>query len=179
MALIFQSNPDKWDIRFHLIPGKTVQWFVSRYKSLMQSGRLVLFWSAQGSQPPNVRGIYGWGISTGEMVKDKEGNLRLPVRYIERWVHPNDVQQKTSPENQIAPISANSIRQLHSWSDHLLVINPIGGNFVINREQMLEFLVLVKNIFPKSQLIKASQIDGTIDPNRFKPMMLGEVQNDK
>lgn len=140
MALLFQSHPDQWDLRKYLIPGKNAYWNASRYQSLMGPGMIVLLWEARGSEPPEVRGLYGWGITTSELQKDYEGRARIRVQYIERWVSKTDAEKKVPDENHIAPIPASEVLNLRSWSDHLIESLPVGTNFIVTDTQLRDLL---------------------------------------
>ena len=106
MGLLFQSNPNRWDLRKYLIPGEYGSWFVSRYQALMHEGILVLLWEAKGSKPDAVKGLYGWGVTTGEMKPDAAGRTRIPIKYIERWVSKRDHETHVPVKDQIAPVAA-------------------------------------------------------------------------
>ncbi len=171
MALLFQSNPDQWNLRKYLKPGGHVRWFVSRYQTLMRPGALVLLWVAKGSQSPQIKGLYGWGVTTDEVKQDDEGRLRIRLQYVERWVSKTDDEKKVDDENHIAPIPADKVLDLPAWKDHLLAVMPAGTNFLVTAEQLQE---LTDNIvdakFQGSQFRRAVNQDiegGKLDPNGF------------
>lgn len=143
MSLLFQSNPDQWDLRKHFEPQKYVSWHVSRYENLMWPGKLVLLWVAKGHEPPQVRGLYGWGITTGEVRPDSHNELRIRLQYIERWVAKSDHDADTPPAQHRAPIPASKILSLPSWKKHPLATIPAGTNFLVSEQQMRELLKVV------------------------------------
>lgn len=172
MAIILQSVPERWDIRERLRPGKIVEWYAGSYQSILQKGRLVLFWSAKGNEPPAVRGFYGWGISTENIKLDHQGKQRLPVRYVEQWILQDDIQLNKSPKEYSAPIPASAVFNLSSWTNHLLAINPRGSTFIVNNLQMKQLVELVKVNYPNSQLESASLSEELLDPKMFIPKTL-------
>lgn len=55
---IFQSVPERYDLRQAIVPGKQDTWYATRYRSDMHPGDLVFFWMAGAAAS---RGVYGWG----------------------------------------------------------------------------------------------------------------------
>ncbi|MBN1857392.1 MAG: hypothetical protein JW846_10635 [Dehalococcoidia bacterium] len=160
MGLLFQSNPNRWDLRKHLIPGEHGSWFVSRYQSLMHEGALVLLWESKGSMPDSVKGLYGWGITTGEMKPDAEGRMRIPLRYIERWVSKNDHDTHVPEKDHVAPVAAAQVFALPSWKAHVLAVMPVGTNFLVGARQLLELTEsVVDTTFAGSQFRRAVELD--------------------
>jgi len=159
MALLFQSNPEQWDLRQYLKPGGRVSWFVSRYLSYMKPGTLTLLWEAQGEQQKAVKGLYGWGILQAEPARDVRGRLRVPLIYIERWVSAGDVRNKVPEPQHMAAIPADDILKLGSWRDHLLAKMPIGTNFLINVNQIEELSRIVMKKYPTSAFEQAADLD--------------------
>ena len=43
---VFQSVPDRYDLRSKLLPGAHETWYATRYRSDMHSGDVVFFWMA-------------------------------------------------------------------------------------------------------------------------------------
>jgi hypothetical protein len=150
MALLFQSNPDQWDLRKYLTPGDEESWFVNRYFTYMKPGVLILLWEAQGSQSPEVRGLYGWGITLGEPVPDRRGRLRIPLQYVERWVNAADVNGRVPESRHIAGVPAKVVLELPSWHNHPLNRMPAGTNFVVTAEQLRALHALVSREYPAS-----------------------------
>ena len=174
MPLLFQANPDRWDLRASLKRGAVVRWYVTRYKSLMQPGMVVLLWSARGKKlPKTVRGLYGWGLTVGELQADDLGYDRIPVRHVERWVDAEQDKAQVALDQQDAPLSAETVLQLPSWQDHLLGANPVGANFVVSEEQLAELAdTLVLRRFRGSQLGQALGRDGVLNPQGFRFLKL-------
>lgn len=57
-AFIFQSVPDRLDLRDELGKDRRFTWYATRYQNLMAVGDLVFFWMGGDLK---IRGIYGWG----------------------------------------------------------------------------------------------------------------------
>jgi len=178
MAFLFQSNPDQWDLRRHLVPGNYVSWFVSRYQALMRPGALVLLWEAQGSRSKAVKGLYGWGILTEEPAPDPGGRLRVRLMYVERWIAQTD--KDTPLEDHLAPILGIDVLALPAWQDHLLAVMPIGTNFLVTPEQLEQLSDrIVAPRFPDSQFDRAVRTanDGQqLDPSGFAHELIYERQ---
>lgn len=163
MALLFQSNPDQWDLRRYFTPGERESWFVSRHLAYMKSGVLTLLWEAQGSKDQAVRGLYGWGVTLDEPSPDKRGRLRIPLQYIERWICTRDVAGDVPKPDHSAALAARDVLSLPSWKQHQLNTMPIGTNFLVLPVQLRELRVLVEERYPNSALPRAIQndIDGS------------------
>ncbi len=178
-TLLFQStDTTRFHLRKDFTPGRSVSWFVSRYKSLMHPGQIVLLWNAKGKSSLNVKGLYGWGITTGEPKHDSTGKFRINVEYIERWISKHDAINNVPPENQNAPVSAGNVLALPSWKGHLLATMPIGTNFLVTQDQLDELLNQIIDVrFPSSQLrraVNSSKYRNQIDPSEFKHSLLSE-----
>lgn len=57
-TFLFQSVPDRFDLRKEIRPGETDVWYATRYRSEMNPGDVVFFWMG-GDE--HFRGLYGWG----------------------------------------------------------------------------------------------------------------------
>ena len=173
MGLLFQANPNHWDLREYLQPGQYGSWFVSRYQALMHEGVLVLLWEAKGSKPSAVKGLYGWGITTGEMHRDAEDRTRIPLKYIERWVSKSDRDSDVADQDHVAPIGAAQLFALPSWKGHVLAVMPVGTNFMVGARQLLELTdSIVDTTFSGSQFRRAVELDVVgkrLDANTFVP----------
>jgi len=156
MALLFQSNPNQWDLRKYLQPGGRASWFVNRYLNYMKPGTVTLFWEAQGQEKYAIRGLYGWGIVEAEPAEDVNGKLRVPLTYIERWVSSHDAEYSVPVSEHIAAIPADEVLALRSWRDHLLARMPVGTNFIVSGEQMIELSKIVLKKYPSSAFEKAT-----------------------
>ena len=180
MALLFQSNPEEWDLRGYLVPGNDASWLVTRYQALMYPGALTLLWEAQGRQRGPVRGLYGWGITTGEVRRNAAGRQRIPLKYVERWVLKSDKDLPAS--GHMAAIPASVVLGLPHWSDHLLNKMSIGTNFLVSPEQVEELdRVVVQTKFPASQFAAAvrrelagERLDLDLESFKFKTVYEGE-----
>lgn len=180
MALLFQSNPDQWDLRLSLQPGEKVSWFVTRHLKYMKLGVLTLLWEAQGSEDPAVRGLYGWGITLSEPAPDTLGRLRIPLQYIERWVSAGDAKRNIPESEHVAGIPAQDVLSLPSWQDHPLAKMPIGTNFIVLPVQLEELSLIVQKKYPGSAFPPAARLDQERKPlsvEEFEKQCLKEVDD--
>ena len=182
MALLFQSNPDQWDLRRYLKPGGKVSWFVNRYLDEMKTGVLTLLWEAQGTKSKLIRGLYGWGITLAEATPDEQGLLRIPLQYVERWICAEDAKKGVLEAEQNAGIQAKDVLTLESWHDHLLNKMAIGTNFKILPLQLKELSSLVSKKYPESKFPEAVRLQNEgipLNVNKFKNQYLREANDDK
>lgn len=180
MALLFQSNPDQWDLRRFLQPGGKVSWFVTRYLKYMKPGVLTLLWEAQGSEDPAVRGLYGWGITLAEPAPDERGRLRIPLQYVERWVSAGDAKRNVPESDHVAGIPAQEVLSLPSWQDHPLAKMPVGTNFIVTPAQLEELSDIVQKKYPGSAFPQAARLDQEGKPlavEQFEKQCLKEVDD--
>jgi hypothetical protein len=61
-VFIFQSVPERFDLRKAIRVGKRDTWYATRYRNDMHAADLVFFWMA-GDE--HFRGLYGWGRLAG------------------------------------------------------------------------------------------------------------------
>lgn len=175
MALLFQSNPEQWDLRQYLKPGARGSWSANRFLSYMKRGTLTLLWESQGKEPKEVKGLYGWGILEAEPAKNMRGKQSVPIMYIERWVSTNDVEQRMS--EHMAAISADEVFKLESWKEHLLAKMPIGANFRVEKKQLEELTGIIMKRYTKSDFQKAADMDetgGGLEIGQFVPGVIEE-----
>jgi hypothetical protein len=158
MALLFQSNPDVWDLREYFDPGKTNSWFVNRHYDYMKPDVICLFWIAKGSKKPGVKGLYGWGVTDSELKPDQNGFLRIQLLYIERWVNAFDVTNNTLPKLQTAGIPGKKILSEKEWEGHVLNKMAIGTNFLVELTQLDQLSKIVEVNFPDSNFPSAVKL---------------------
>jgi hypothetical protein len=58
-AFIFQTKPERLDLRSAIIPGTRAAWYATRYQTEMNPGDLVYLWMT-GDE--HFKGLYGWGV---------------------------------------------------------------------------------------------------------------------
>ncbi len=182
MALLFQSNPDQWDLRGNLRPGGRASWFVNQNLRYMKQGELTLFWEAQGRKPKKpVRGLYGWGIILSEPRGDANGRLRVSLIYIERWVSVTDAMNRTELSEQGPAIPADDVLKLTSWENHRLAKMPIGTNFLVEPKQLQDLSQIVMKRYPESSFPQAVKLDleqTALTLGQFKMQYVKEEAND-
>lgn len=88
---LFQSRPDRYDLREKLQVGKVATWYVTRYRNEMKEGDDVYFWMAGSA---NIRGVYGRGSLIGEPFLKPDWDAHgVKVRYSERLASHISVEQ--------------------------------------------------------------------------------------
>jgi hypothetical protein len=126
----------------------------------MTPGALVLFWEAQGTKQPSVKGLYGWGITLDEPQEDFRGQRRIQIRYVERWVSASDAANIIPESEHAAAIPGEEVLSLPSWENHLLATMPAGTNFIVTPTQLLELTnIIVRKRYPTSELPRAALED--------------------
>jgi hypothetical protein len=113
-AWIFQSRPDRFDLRTELIAGQDEEWIATRYRELMRPGDIVLYWL---SGNPDHKGVYGWGRINSTPVSSEDGYSVS--------VHTEEKFAKHIPVEKISSIS--------ELADLLILRMPIGTNFVLQQ----------------------------------------------
>jgi len=120
-SFIFQSRPDKFDLRTELRPQVVDRWPAARYRTVMRPGDIVYFWLAG---PEDIRGIYGWGTIR-----------KFPYRSQGRDTYDVDVYV----EQVLAkPLFAVSLRRMPGLSDLLILRAPQATNFLLSHEEALQ-----------------------------------------
>ena len=149
MALLFQSRPTIWKPLSELSPGDWDRWYVTRFKSYMRKGVLVLLWEANSD--PNIRGFWGWGITADDLRRDKRGDDRIKVEYIEAW--------RCRDDELHAPVTAEEVFSLDVWEGHLLNTMPRGTNFLVDHLQLKRLVNVIESKTTESQLPMAAKFD--------------------
>ncbi|MEE9443351.1 MAG: hypothetical protein V3V99_11870 [candidate division Zixibacteria bacterium] len=132
MSFIFQSVPEKYDLRKHLKVGDRVAWLASRERDKMNAGNIIYFWLA-GS--PKHRGLYGWGqISDSHTFVDEQGVNRVKVECKKSFLaHPKRFIPSKLIQNN--PVLGNN----------LLFRYPPGTNFLLTESEDMELRELIKH----------------------------------
>jgi hypothetical protein len=117
-VFIFQSVPDRYDLRRELRVGKSDTWYATRYRNEMKVGDVVYFWMG-GDQ--DIRGLYGWGNLTSKAyLKRNWDSHGVDVAYSVRF---ND------------PFLARDLKN-DAYLRTLLVLRaPQATNFLLTPEQ--------------------------------------------
>lgn len=85
-TFIFQSVPQRYDLRHELQQGDVQTWYATRYTRLMQVNDTVLFWMGGAV---TIRGLYGWGRLTGTAYEKPEWHSHgVDVRVEHRFRSP-------------------------------------------------------------------------------------------
>jgi predicted RNA-binding protein with PUA-like domain len=113
---IFQSKPERYDLREKLVPGKKESWIATRYRTRMNPEDIVFFWMAGDER---IRGVYGWGRISSKPHRTDRG-FRVDVEYrrkLRDFLPATLLREKTALQN-------------------MMIFNlPLGTNFYINRDE--------------------------------------------
>ena len=126
-AFVFQSRPDRFDLRTELKAGAKQTWEASRYRLAMRPGDLVYFWLAG---PEAIRGIYGWG-----QIK------RPPYRRVGESTYSVDVIVE---EVFSMPLLAQVLRRERDLSELLILKAPQATNFLLSDPEARRLAELAK-----------------------------------
>jgi hypothetical protein len=122
-SFIFQAVLSRYDLPTQLIPGKTVGWIASKYRSEMSRDDVVYFWLGG---PPEIRGIYGWGVIVANTPRrDDESMYRIDVEYKCRF----------EKGRKATHISSSILQEDSILRDHVLFRMPLGTNFMLSEEE--------------------------------------------
>jgi hypothetical protein len=127
-TFIFQSTPDRYDLRKSIIEDKPNTWYATRYRSDMRPGDLVFFWMAGNEY---LRGLYGWGYLTS-----------TPYLRTGWDSHGVDVIYKARFSK---PILAKSFRDDPELAEMLIFRAPQATNFLLSPEQAKRLIQIVKD----------------------------------
>ncbi|GJH28795.1 EVE domain-containing protein [Caballeronia novacaledonica] len=127
-VFLFQSVPERYDLREKLIPGTRDTWYATRYRRDMCRGDIVFFWLAG---EPNYRGIYGWGSLLG-----------LPYQKSEWDSYGVDVQYEVSFRE---PILASSLVGDNVLREMLIFRAPQATNFLLSSDEANSLLRFLKD----------------------------------
>jgi hypothetical protein len=126
-TFIFQSVPERFDLRTSLRAGKSDTWYATRYRNEMRPGDLVLFWMG-GSE--DIRGLYGWGHIASEPYLKKSWDAHgVDVVYDVRFA---------------VPVLATDIRDSGSLSELLIFRAPSATNFLLSEDESVRLAKLIK-----------------------------------
>jgi len=127
-VFVFQSTPDRYDLRRELHPGMEDTWYATRYQNEMHPGDVVFFWMA-GDE--HFRGLYGWGhISSAPYLKAGWDSHGVDVKYDVKFAR---------------PILARSLRHDAVLADMLIFRAPQATNFFLSDQQAKRLLRLVRD----------------------------------
>lgn len=122
---LFQSRPDRYDLREKIIIGKAATWYVTRYRDEMCQGDKVYFWLAGD---PEIRGVYGCGELVGKPFKNPDWDAYgVKVRYSE----------KITPH-----ISVDRILRDNVLKNMLILRAPSATNFKLSETEVKRLNIL-------------------------------------
>lgn len=126
---IFQSMPDRYDLREKLEPGQKDTWYATRYRNKMKPGDLVFFWMGGDKR---FRGLYGWGKLISEpYIKKNWKTYGVDVKYEEKFGK---------------PITGSVIQTNKELSELLIFRAPQATNFYVDTYDLKKLLKLIKSL---------------------------------
>lgn len=126
-VFVFQSVPERYDLRHVIQPGTKDIWYATRYRNKMEPGDIVFFWMA-GDE--HFRGLYGWGQI-----------VSIPYLKEEWESHGVDVIYKVKFEN---PVMARSLRHDAIMAQMLIFRAPQATNFLLSAREAKRLIRFVK-----------------------------------
>ena len=127
-VFLFQSVPERYDLRDAVRPGGRDTWYATRYRNEMRPGDLVFFWMG-GDE--HFRGLYGWGRLTSEAyLKSGWDSYGVDVVY--------EIKFRRM-------ISARSIRDDEKLADLLIFRAPQATNFLLSPEDAKRLVRVVED----------------------------------
>lgn len=132
-VFIFQSVPERYDLRHAIVPEKRDTWYATRYRGEMQPGNPVLFWMA-GAE--SHRGLYGWGTIASEPYMKPEWDS-----------HGVDVVYKIKFSRLIPALAIRAVPEL---SKMLIFRAPAATNFLLSEEEAVCLIKLIDQLGEES-----------------------------
>lgn len=127
-VFVFQSVPERYDLRKAVLAGSRDTWYATRYRNEMHSGDLVFFWMA-GDE--HFRGLYGWGrIASAPYLKSGWDSHGVDVDYEVRFTR---------------PILARTLRDDAVLAEMLIFRAPQATNFLLSPQQAKRLIQLVRD----------------------------------
>ncbi|MCU7817239.1 MAG: EVE domain-containing protein [Candidatus Thiodiazotropha sp. (ex Rostrolucina anterorostrata)] len=126
-VFVFQSVPERYDLRQTIRPGTSDTWYATRYRNEMHPGDLVFFWMA-GDE--HFRGLYGWGrIASAPYLKTGWESHGVDVTYEIKFTK---------------PVMAKSLRSDAHLAEMLIFRAPQATNFLLSPQQAKRLVRFVK-----------------------------------
>jgi len=127
-VFVFQSIPERYDLREKIVPGVADTWYATRYRSQMQTGDVVLFWMAGDK---HFRGLYGWGeLTSSPYLKTDWASHGVDVKYAEKFSR---------------AIRASSIQEDSVLAEMLIFRAPQATNFLLSPQHAKRLVKLIKD----------------------------------
>jgi len=128
-TFIFQSLPDRFDLRNKLVPGKKDTWYATRYRNEMKIGDLVYFWMGGDER---FRGIYGWGKITSEPYINRNwDSYGVDVEYVVKFER---------------IITSSYLKNDNDLRNLLIIRAPQATNFLVDESQSKKLIKLIRNL---------------------------------
>jgi hypothetical protein len=128
-TFIFQSLPDRFNLRDKLIPGSKDTWYATRYRNEMKVGDLVYFWMGGDER---FRGIYGWGKIIGEpYIKKDWDSYGVDVEYMAKFKK---------------PITSSYLKNDDDLKNLLIIRAPQATNFLVDEKQSKKLIKIIRSL---------------------------------
>jgi len=127
-VFVFQSVPERYDLRQEIKPGQPDTWYATRYRNEMAPGAIVFFWMA-GDE--HFRGLYGWGhLTSAPYLKSGWDGHGVDVVYHTKFKR---------------AILAKSLREDPELSKLLILRSPQATNFLLTDSEAKRLVRLVRD----------------------------------
>ncbi|GJM64871.1 EVE domain-containing protein [Persicobacter diffluens] len=132
-TFIFQSLPQRYDLREKLIPGEKDTWYATRYRNKMKPGDLVYFWMGGDDM---FHGLYGWGeITSAPYIREEWDSYGVDIVYRSKFEK---------------PITKSKILKYSNLSNLLLFRAPQASNFLVEPSEAKSMIRLIEKFGEES-----------------------------
>ncbi|CAB3794390.1 EVE domain-containing protein [Paraburkholderia caffeinilytica] len=114
-VFLFQTKPERLDLRSAIVPGEQAVWYATRYQTEMAPGDLVYLWM---SGDEHFKGLYGWGVITSK-----------PYPKADWDSHGVDIEYRVRFSK---PIKASSLENDPVLAKMLVFRAPHASNFLLD-----------------------------------------------
>ncbi|WP_165487594.1 EVE domain-containing protein [Burkholderia vietnamiensis] len=126
-VFLFQTKPERLDLRSAIVPGERATFYATRYQSEMNPGDLVYLWM---SGDEHFKGLYGWGVIASTPYPKAEWNSHgVDVEYRARFGK---------------PIKAGSLENDPVLSQMLVFRAPHASNFLLDDREAKKLAKVLK-----------------------------------
>lgn len=128
-VFVFQSVPDRYDLRQAIRPGQRDTWYATRYRGEMRPGDLVFFWMGGDER---IGGLYGWGrIASAPYLHPGWDSHGVDVTYEVKFAD---------------PIPAQLLRADAVLADMLIFRAPQATNFLLSADHARRLVRFVADL---------------------------------
>ena len=128
-SFIFQSIPERYDLRQKLVPQTQDTWYATRYRNKMEEGDIVFFWMAGDRR---FRGLHGWGkLISKPYLKNNWDTYGIDVEYLVKFKK---------------PITSSLVQKNEELSNLLIFRAPQATNFILNDSELKKLIKLIESL---------------------------------